>query len=212
VRGDAVRLRWMAILMVLALPLVAAPSAQASGQDALPTLLYAQMDAPGVGEVSQHFEPAFEWANADGADDFTVPAGVTWGVMAVQVTGSYDFGPGPADSETVTFYRDAAGLPGPTIVSFTVNGTDTDGSFKMRLPTHVRLRPGTYWISVVINMSYIPNGEWFWGGQTTQHGYPGAWRSPSDGYGTGCVTWHYLEDCGLHVGPDFAFALYGQAR
>jgi hypothetical protein len=198
------------VVALLAVTFLAAPPSQAWGRDAIRTRLYAQLDAPGVGEVSQHFEPAFEWADADGADDFTVPVGSTWNIEAVEVTGSYDFGPGPADSETVTFYRDASGLPGETIRSFTIIGTDGNGSFRMRLPNRVLLGPGTYWVSVVINMSYIPNGEWFWGGQTIQHGYPAAWRSPSDGYGTGCVTWHYLEDCGLHVGPDFAFALYGR--
>jgi hypothetical protein len=202
------RLRALAIVVMFPLLVGWGPS----GAVAPRTLLYGQMDAPGVGEVSQHFEPAFEWANAEGADDFTVPPGVAWGIGAVAVTGSYDFGPGPADSETVTFYRDAGGLPGDTIASYTVTGRDVGGSFRMGLPAPVRLRSGTYWVSVVINMSYIPNGEWFWGGQTVQSGYPGAWRSPSDGYGTGCVTWHYLEDCGLHVGPDFAFALYGLTR
>jgi len=176
-------------------------------------LLYSQNDNDsGNGITSQNFEASFDAFDGQGADDFTVPGGVRWGVKTVVVTGVYYNGPGPAASETVSFYRDAGGLPGALISSQTLTGVDTGGSFNMTLPAFVRLRPGTYWVSVQANMDFTPNGQWGWETRTVMSGNGAAWQNPGNGFGTGCTSWANLLACiPTGGGPDLMFALYGKA-
>lgn len=180
---------------------------------ALP-IIYSQNDnSAGIAVSSQNFEPSMNAFDNAGADDFTIPAGQRWLIQAVIVTGFYFNGPGPADSETVTFYRDAGGLPGAVISTQTVVGTDNAGSFTIRLPSPVRLRQGTYWVSVVANQNLTPDGQWGWETRTIQNGNPAAWQNPGDGFGTGCTTWANMQGCiGFGEGPDFMFALFGRVR
>jgi hypothetical protein len=179
-------------------------------------ILYSQNDNDqGVGISSQNFEASLDPFDDAAADDFTIPAGMRWIVRAVIVTGIYygcNPNCGPADSETVNFYRDAAGLPGTLISSQTVVGTDTAGSFTIRLASPVRLRAGTYWVSVVANQTFTPNGQWAWESRSIQNGNAAAWQNPGNGFGTNCVTWANMQTCtGGVSGPDLMFALFGRS-
>jgi len=76
----------------------------------------------------------------------------------------------------------------------------------------VRLRPGTYWVSVQLNVTYLQTfGYWAWSIRSSPNGGPAAWRNPGAGWGVGCTRWSHLTDCSL--GPiitgDHAFALRG---
>jgi len=175
-------------------------------------LLYSQNDnGAKVGVVSQNFEEANDAFDAAGADDVTVPAGVAWMVQSVTVSGSYFNGSGPAVSETVTFYADSAGKPGAVVKSLTATGTDSAGSFVIRMPEKVKLRPGTYWVSVVANMDFGAGGEWGWATRLVQNGGASQWQNPGDGFATGCTTWSDQATCtGGIAGPDFMFALNGK--
>ena len=61
----------------------------------------------GTGSVSQNFETANDAFDNQVADDFVVPAGQTWTIQQVNVTGSYFNGNGPATSVNVFFYSDS---------------------------------------------------------------------------------------------------------
>lgn len=181
-------------------------------------LLYDQNDNDaGVGIVSQDFtDSGFDIYDASGADDFTVPTGHSWRVQAVVVTGVYFQCTvcGPADSQTVTIYRNTGGLPGAVVRAFAgLHGQDTAGSFRIKLPgTGVPLRAGRYWVSVQATMAYAAGGEWAWETRSVvQGGSPAAWQNPGDGFSTGCTTYTNMASCIVAgQGPDFMFALYGQ--
>lgn len=229
-RGRKVRLRACSLLAAGALlAVVAAASASAhtphppravhraaivlSAAPHAPHLYNQNNNGGGVGIVSQNFEPAYDAYDSQGADDFKVPRGHTWTVTQISVTGSYFYGPGPADSETVTFFSDAAGAPGATVVSRTVVGSDPDGlgSFSIKL-AGVTLPAGKYWVSVQANMSLESGGEWAWGTRLTQRGvHASMWQNPLDGFATGCTAWGDQQTClGLQgEGPDFMFGLHG---
>jgi hypothetical protein len=186
-------------------------AAKPAGIGLLPVIYNQNNNDQGVGISSQNFEASFDAFDDAAADDFTVPAGQKWVIRSVIVTGVYFNGPGPADSETVSFYRDAGGLPGTLINTQTVVGADNAGSFNMRLAMPVRLRPGTYWVSVVANQNFDPDGQWGWESRTIQNGNAAAWQNPNDGFGTGCTTWANMQGCtGGVSGPDLMFALVGR--
>jgi hypothetical protein len=171
----------------------------------------------GVGIVSQNFEPANDAFDAQGADDFKVPAGTTWKVKEVDTTSVYFNGPGPATSVDVTFYKNASGLPGAVKKAYSGIGyVDTSGglgSYAITLPSVAKLTSGTYWVSVVANMDFSVGGEWGWETRTTAKVKNAAWQNPGDGFATGCTTWGDMQTCigPSGEGPDFMFALLGTA-
>ena len=146
----------------------------------------------GVGVVSQNFtdDPSY---SSYGAADFAVKK--TCHVTGVDARGVYYNGTGPADSETVTFYTDDGGMPGSTISSQQVTGTDNNGSFVLPI-SDVGISPGRAWVSVVANMSFSVGGEWGWELSTKdKQGTPGMWENPQGGLGTSCSTWGTLSNC-----------------
>jgi hypothetical protein len=176
-------------------------------------VLYDQNDHDSViGISSQNFEGEFDAYDASSADDFKIPAGETWKIKRVLVTGVYYNGEGPADSETVTFYKDDGGLPGDAIKRIKTTGTDTFGSFDLQLGTTVKLKGGkSYWLGVVVNMDFNPGGQWGWETRTAQNGNPGAWENPGDGYDSGCTSWDVMTGClAQGEGPDDMFTLIGK--
>jgi len=178
------------------------------------TPLYSQNDNDaGVGIVSQDFtDPGFDIYDSNGADDFVVPAGHVWSVKGIAVTGVYFNGSGPADSETVYFYKDAGGLPGALLGSVNLHGIDNAGSFLLKVSNRgIRFRPGTYWVSVQATMAFGAGGEWAFETRTLQANSPAAWQNPGDGFGTGCTTYQNMQGCigPLGEGPDYMFAVYG---
>jgi hypothetical protein len=169
----------------------------------------------GIGISSQNFEPAFAGYDDVAADDFFVPAHTTWHVTEVDVSGVYYNGsPGPADSETVTFYKNGHRQPGTEKVAYTLLGTDNAGSFAIDLPGKgVTFRGGTrgktFWLSVVANMNFHPKGQWAWETSTNAIGNPNVWENPSNGFGTGCTAWTVVNSCFPGEGASQMFALFG---
>jgi hypothetical protein len=179
--------------------------------------LYSQNDNDtGIAIVSQNFEAANDAFDAQGADDFTIPAGQKWKITGIDATGQYFNGPGPAASETVTFYSSLHDKPGKVLRTETVTGTDTAGSFSIPLSIF-GLKGGSagrrYWVSVQVNMDFTPGGEWGWETRSVQSGDPGMWQNPNDGFGTGCTSWGVLTTCiPAGEGPDFMYDLQGYVK
>ncbi|MGD0190411.1 MAG: hypothetical protein ABSD74_06690 [Rhizomicrobium sp.] len=161
----------------------------------------------GVGLVSQNFESSLSEYDASGAVQFVVPAGSTWKVSEVDVTGVYFNGSGPATNETVTFYKDKGGAPGKAVKkgSVTVKGKDSDGSFAITLKKGVKLKAGTYWVGVAANMSFDDGGEWGWEDNTVNSA---DWENPGGGFGTSCTKWAPIEGC-IGYGPGEMVELQG---
>jgi hypothetical protein len=186
------------------------PAAETSPQD----ILYDQRENDsGVGIVSQNFQDqGYKVYSSAGADEFVIPAGETWLIQTVDVTGVYFNGTGPAYSERVRFYADSGGLPGAPIVTVrNIQGSDTGGSFSISLGSEGPvLGAGTYWVSVQANMAFGNGGEWGWETSLTQHGAAAAWENPRNGFGL-CPQWANMQSCigPSGEGPDFMFALEG---
>jgi hypothetical protein len=173
-----------------------------------PILYNQNSNDEGIAIISQNFTSGSASAfDSQGADDFVVPAGHKWTVSEVDVTGVYNNGSSSASSENVFFYNTAVGAPLPgkllkgcnNLVGKPIN---TTGSFIIALPKGCRakLGPGTYWVSVQINLP--ANNLWLWEKQETVEGNPAAWQNPGNGFGTGCITWGDENACwGLNV-PD----------
>jgi hypothetical protein len=177
-------------------------------------ILYNQNDNnASVGIVSQNFgDPGFDIYDAQAADDFAVPAGQTWTITSVFVTGVYFNGVGPSPSVNVTFYQDSGGLPGAQVSTETLTpGVPRGPSGGIRLHNGVTLSSGTYWLSVQAVMDFATGGEWAWETRAVQSNSASAWQNPGDGFLTGCTTWQNMQNCigPLGEGPDFMFALIG---
>jgi hypothetical protein len=174
-------------------------------------VLYSQNTGDsGVAIVSQNFEAEFDGYDVQAADDFAVPSGVSWTLASVGVPGTYFDGTGPAASETVTFYKNAHGVPGVVAATKTAVGTDNGtGSFTIPLG-NLKLRHGRYWISVQANMDLLSRGEWGWEARSPRTGKAALWQNPGDGFATGCTAWARMETCNPSgEGPDLMFALNG---
>jgi hypothetical protein len=171
---------------------------------------YVQGSANGLGLVSQNFEAAFDAFDSRGADDFLLHSKCA--VRNVTVKGDYFNGSGPADSINIVIYADGGGLPGAIIKQFADMGyTDPSGSgnFSVTLPKTV-LQTGLYWISVRPNMAFSPNGEWEWSTNYNLHNNVPVWRNPGDGFGTGCITYQSVFNCGFDDedgGQSFSFTI-----
>ena len=177
-------------------------------------VLYNQNNHDGGGfMVSQNFvdfSGIYDNYDSQGADDFRVPKGETWTIQTVIVTGVYSesSSPGPAFSENVTIYNDAAGTPGTVVTTVTVKGLDTAGSFSIPVGSIV-LTKGRYWLSVQANMAYDPDGFWSWESRTDQRRSGAVWRNPGDGFHTGCIVYKPVANCLDIAPPDFMFKLKG---
>ena len=66
-------------------------------------------------------------------------------------------------------------------------------------------------VSVTANMDFDLAFEWFWHTNLTQNNKPALWENPGNGFGTGCTVWTEMQNClpNTGVGPDLAFAIYG---
>ena len=185
-----------------------------SASPSLVTLYDQNGNDGGTGVSSQNFETTYDAYDDQGADDFTVPAGHTWNIKEVDVTGVYYNGSGPARSENVFFYKDKGGLPGRLKAECDgVVGKDNGtGSFviKFKDTCTVKLKEGTYWVSVQANMDFGVGGQWGWEVNSVQNQNLSAWQNygPGNGFAV-CPTWGTTEAC-IGFGPDFMFALKGK--
>jgi hypothetical protein len=164
--------------------------------------------------VSQNFESANNAYDAQGADDFLVPAMQNWMVQQVKVNGIYFNGPGPAASVNLTFYFDSAGFPGAVVSGGTFNSlsmSDTAGNFTISLPTNLVLTAGTYWVSVQANIDFNPFGEWAWSDRTVGSNSPAVWQNPGGGFATSCSSYDRRgTNCGIDpTAPDQVFQILG---
>jgi len=200
-------------------PAIQSPNAKAhhgspKGSDRSLSVLYDQTSNPSGSTFtfSQNFGSG-NTGNTAAADDFVVPDGATWIVKEVDINGVYFNGSGPAQSESVTFYKDKNSKVGKVVAELdTLHGADDFGSFAITLGDKgVKLKSGHYWVSVVINMSFAEGGEWGWENQTTGtvEGDPAMWQNPG---GTTCTTWTAESVCfGGPIG-DQMFTLKGKAK
>lgn len=178
-------------------------------------LLYSQnSNDAGWSVNSQNFTSGSLTSAGDaGADDFVVPKKSHWRVTEVDVTGYYFNGSG-GGSENVIFYQDNNGKPGEAVKKGTFTGlvgNANDGSFAITLPGHgLSLKPGTYWVSVVANCSFVGGcGEWNWEVSSVIHGNQAVWEQPGS---TGnCQTWGTLDTC-FGTSGDFMFDLRGKTN
>lgn len=157
-------------------------------------ILYDQYNNAGTTNItSQNFEAKYDTFDAFAADDFIIPDGLIWIMDTVEVDGQYGNGPGPADSVTVFFFADRAGLPGTQVAS-RGNATYTDatvsGDLVITLSPPIQLNSGHYWISVQANQNFDTKGQWFWTNRTVTSNNPAAWKNPGGGFGnTACTDW-----------------------
>jgi Putative Ig domain/Kelch motif len=162
---------------------------------------------------SQNFEAANAAFDDFVADDFVVPAGPGWSVSEVTIPGVYFSGTGPANSVNVTFYADAAGLPGAVAcdrpAEVPSSGLAT-GSFVIDLSSPCVLAPGTYWMSAQVNMDFSAGGQWGWEDRLVTSNNPAAFQNPGGGFGV-CPTWGQRgATCGIDPpGPDQMFTISG---
>ena len=159
--------------------------------------------------VAQEFAGQVNQIRSAAADDFVVPSGQTWLVTEMDVTGVYFNGSGPAKSETITFYTDKHGKPGRIKQGpFTLKCADNFGSFKCTLPTRVKLKSGTWWVSLTTDLDFSQGGEWGWYTNATVQGNEAVWEDPG---GDSCTTWTPLHVCFGGSPSDLAFQLLGRA-
>jgi hypothetical protein len=179
-------------------------------------LLYNQVVDGDTGVVSQVFDAKHAKLNSAGADDFVIPAGNVWRVKVLNIVGGYTYPNGPATSENVIFYRDKNGKPGKPVANGSylgIVGSDVEGEFYIVLPPPgLRLKAGTYWLSVQANMDY-KSGYWAWrSGNVTQgqSGNPAVWENPANGFHKNCRTFTVETQCWPDgQGPGKYFAIYG---
>jgi hypothetical protein len=178
------------------------------------TVLYTQNGRQLAGGIpSQNFEESYDRYDSRSADDFQVPKGKTWTISEVDVIGAYFDGVGLAVSENVTFYTNAGGLPGAIVKDYTgLPGSDNgSGALNIKIPK-TKLKTGTYWVSVQVNMDFSSGGEWAWKSQDTSVGLPAAWENPNDGFGTGCTTYTAEFSCFDDGFGDHLFTLKGKSK
>ena len=173
-------------------------------------VLYDQTGTPGVnGTSSQDFEPAFDPFDDMAADDFTIPAATNWSITGATFTGVYFAGPGPMPSMNVTFYNNAAGLPGSVAcpTANVVPTLDVAGTVTVAFPP-CNLGPGTYWISAQSRMDFGVGGQWGWIGSTVQAANGAVWQNPGGGFGA-CPTWAPVGGCVAGADPDLSYQITG---
>ena len=178
-------------------------------------MLYNQnSNTSGEGLLSSNFTSgSFPSASSAGADDFVVPKKRQWTVTEVDTTGIFFNGSGPATSVDVTFYSDSNNMPGSPVKNGTFTGLTCSGSpsFACTLGKGVKLKSGTYWVSVVTNQNFGGGaGEWGWELNSTIHGNPAMWENPGGYFGV-CSTWGTVGSCLGYTG-DFAFDLQGKSK
>jgi hypothetical protein len=144
----------------------------------------------------------------EAADDFTLRQPCT--VHSVDVFGVY-VGSGSATDFKVTFYKDAGGMPDPSVVgtslaTIAINGHD----FTLTLASPVSLLAGpTYWVSVQARGMSNGADKWLWYTRG-QIGNPAYWRNNGFWYGSPCTNWVVMQSCHIpnyHVAPDLAFSI-----
>jgi len=193
-------------------------------------VLYDQFGNPAGGApydiTSQDFETSLDAADSEAADDFTVQAGLTWTIDAIDADGEYF----SRDSEipvpngfNVRFYANdpatnlpSAPAPGSERLSqaYTSLGM-SPGDVQVTLSPPVTLGAGTWWVSMQARLDYGSSTEthqWFWHHRSAQTYQGAAWRNPGDLWQMSCPVWSRRAVCqGSAAVPDELFRLHGSA-
>ena len=152
--------------------------------------IYEQFEA-GVGSrPSQNFLDF--GAIAQTAADFVVPAGQNWTLERVFAAGGANNAP-LLTSATVVIYDDGGGVPGAEVYNsgaFAPISNPASTNLDLELPAAVTLGEGTYWVSVYVNLNFLPNAtQWFWTTQATVVGQEGFFRDQANLFGAGATDW-----------------------
>src|SRR5215813_8757334 len=123
-------------------------------------VLYDQYDNAGTMVTLSTAFTDFPNSSADLADDFVVPAGETWNVESIDADGAYFDCPNMvcpgATDWNVFIYADSGGFPGTQVYSTLNQPVSVVGTtFTVNLSPAAVLSPGTYWIEIQANMTYI---------------------------------------------------------
>jgi hypothetical protein len=178
-------------------------------------VLHDQMDSPGADGVFSQFGTGAPNVDVEAADDFAVPAGQTWTIQSVDVTGVYDAGAGPVSSVNVYLYTDAGNLPG--LQAFAQkniapsNGTPGP-SFSAPVGAPPLAGGHTYWLSFQANLNGYPGAIWDWKNRAVQSGNPAAFRDTAGTVLGGCTAFKARSSpgCpGFASQPDQLFRLNG---
>jgi hypothetical protein len=206
------RNRYVAAVLALAFPaalLQAAPGAQAAAA----VVLFDQTGnaaTPSGDSSAANFSPSNYFSSGThdrGADDFTVPAGATWAINEIDVTGAFSTVT-TGTTVNVYLYANDAGHPGAEL--FSQLGITATGApnFVVPLTGVPALTSGTYWVTV----QYVSGGGgsyWSWGTSTVQRGNPAQWRSINAGTPCPVDTWAPRTTCFTGTNPDQVFVLKG---
>ncbi|MDQ5823193.1 MAG: S-layer homology domain-containing protein [Chloroflexota bacterium] len=141
---------------------------------------------------------------AQTADDFIVPAGLSWSISQIDVNGSLSGGVTEPPSFNVFFYNDNGTLPGTVVISHTaITQWTKDVStsiYTINIPA-TNLAPGSYWVSV----QAVGGSNWFWSGRDPQTNDGAAHRGSG-----GCADWTDRNTCvPPYTSQDQAFCVRG---
>jgi hypothetical protein len=187
---------------------VAAVALCSIGTAARAAVLYDQTDHPGANNADSsapNFAPSndFGGGNFDRtADDFTVPAGHTWSLDGIDVSGAYSGS--PPGIVNVYVYPDVSGKPGSELFSQTGIAAPGGPNYVVPLAGFPNLGAGTYWVTV---QQDAVGGYWSWTTRSVQSGGPARWF----GEAMSCpsFSWSPRTDCWAGTNPDQIFRLRG---
>lgn len=142
------------------------------------------------GTTAQNFSSSYDAYDNEAADDFAVPAS-GWTVTSVNMITSTSTGFTGATTASVSFYPDAAGLPGSAPACSYAAAPATVGatSTSITLPTTCVLAAGTYWVAISVALDVGNGGQIFWTNDTVGALSDAVFRNPADGFATGCTDW-----------------------
>jgi len=197
---------------------IAALAVMVSASSASAATLYDQLAAPmGALATQSQDDPTAPTSRAQAADDFIVPAGVTWKLTEVDVAGQQILSASSAPVN-VFLYANNGTVPGAQIFAQTGITAANYPNYNVPLTGAPQLAPGTYWVSVQVSASAGVNGIWGWT-DTTQHGNKAAFQNPPGGFAPTCTSWTVRANCPVSsngvtystdtTNPDQAFRLLG---
>lgn len=167
------------------------------------------------GVTAQDFESAYDIYDAQGADDFVVPSGVTWYVDSIIIPGSYSAGATTTCGVIYNIHTDNGGEPGTVVTGDTINSDvdeNGDGDLVVRFETPLQITSGTYWLVANGRKNFASGGgQWYWQRDESLTGYPALWRNPGNGFGSNCTSWTTFYNCTNLAMSDsgLTFYMYG---
>ena len=162
----------------------------------------------GQGIGSQDFESAFDAYDDMGAADFKLTSKCK--VTKATAPGQFSVA-GPVETVKGTIYSNKASKPAKVLCTGKGVGPGPDitaTKFKNKKGKACVLKAGTYWLSMVAQMDFDPNGQWYWNSTTAKQDATDQWQNPGGGFGI-CPTWDSVLNC-IGVDEDYIFTLEGK--